>query len=62
MAKLITKQGRERAKKLAESLELEGSRLLEASKSGKSEAAAKRLLECNIQREKAGLIKGKLKL
>ncbi len=34
MAKLKTEKGKERAKKLAESLELEGSRLLEASKSG----------------------------
>ena len=35
--------------------------LMAKLKTGKSEAAAKRLLECNIQREKAGLIKGKLK-
>lgn len=45
----------------ANKLEEKASKTLENTKSGHSGAAAKMILEANIERKKAGLIKGELK-
>lgn len=45
----------------ADLLQIEAAKKIDSTKSGHSGAAAKTILEANIERKKAGLIKGELK-
>lgn len=58
---LKTKRGRDLAKRRANLLEDKASQTIEKTKQGHSGLAAKLILEVNLERLKAGLIRGKLK-